>query len=100
MAVFDSPNAASDAPYWLEAVPHRGRAAYHRNGDAYPVFRNVKNYGAVGDGVADDTAAIMCAASVHELREYMARTRLAGQPWPAEDDVEVANASRQRAQGL
>jgi hypothetical protein len=53
---------APDAPFWFETIAHRGRAAYHRRGAAYTVFRNVRDFGAVGDGATDDTAAIMCGA--------------------------------------
>jgi glucan 1,3-beta-glucosidase len=49
------------SPYWLERIPHRGRAAFNQDPDAYAVFRNVKDYGARGDGTVDDTAAIMAA---------------------------------------
>lgn len=51
--------ACDGEPYWLEKMKHQGIAAYNPNATDYKVFRNVKDYGAVGDGVTDDTQAIM-----------------------------------------
>ncbi|EMR63408.1 putative glycoside hydrolase family 55 protein [Eutypa lata UCREL1] len=45
--------------YWLEDIKHQGLAPF--GGDGYTVFRNVKDFGATGDGTTDDTQAILDA---------------------------------------
>jgi glucan 1,3-beta-glucosidase len=49
------------APYWLENVKHQGLASFNANASSYQIFRNVKDFGAKGDGQTDDTAAIQRA---------------------------------------
>lgn len=46
------------AAYWMEDVQHQGISSFNSDPSAYKVFRNVKDFGAKGDGVTDDTAAI------------------------------------------
>ncbi|RMZ81784.1 hypothetical protein DV738_g2045, partial [Chaetothyriales sp. CBS 135597] len=49
--------AATYSDYWLANIERQGSVAYG-NDASYQVFRNVKDFGAVGDGTTDDFEAI------------------------------------------
>jgi glucan 1,3-beta-glucosidase len=54
--------AAITDGYWLNDLSGKGRAPFNSNSN-YKVFRNVKEYGAKGDGVTDDSDAFNRAIS-------------------------------------
>jgi len=43
---------ATDPPYWLKDIQKQGIAAFNPNPQGYKVFRNVKDYGAIGKFLA------------------------------------------------
>ncbi|KAK0543589.1 hypothetical protein OC846_006363 [Tilletia horrida] len=48
-------------PWWYGEIAHLGKSPYHLDPQAYDIFRNVKDYGAVGDGITLDDDAIQKA---------------------------------------
>ncbi len=48
---------AAPAAFWMQGLARKGTVPWGNNA-TYKVFRSVRDYGAVGNGVTDDTAAI------------------------------------------
>lgn len=54
----DSPNSKT---FWLPDVPQQGTSPFLADSSDYVVYRNVKDFGAKGDGSTDDSAAFNAA---------------------------------------
>jgi hypothetical protein len=54
----DSPKSKS---FWLADVPHQGTSPFLADSSDYVVYRNVRDFGAKGDGSTDDSAAFNAA---------------------------------------
>lgn len=61
LSVFFLAQFAAASSFWYEKITHNGISPTIPNGHNWTVFRNVKEFGAIGDGVSDDTAAIQSA---------------------------------------
>ncbi|KAI0949266.1 hypothetical protein AcW1_008932 [Taiwanofungus camphoratus] len=56
-------NSTPNDPFWMQDITHQGTSAFNSDPSSYQVFRNVKDFGAAGDGTTDDTDAINNAIS-------------------------------------
>lgn len=40
-----------EAAWWMQDIARQGNVTFRPNNDPYPVFRNVKDYGAKGESI-------------------------------------------------
>ncbi|KAG8903261.1 hypothetical protein FRC01_009261, partial [Tulasnella sp. 417] len=53
--------AGASDPHWMQTTTRRGKSPYNPSPSTYKPYRNVKDSGAKGDSVTDDTAPINTA---------------------------------------
>lgn len=56
-----SPSDQNSDTFWLSKIAHQGTSPFLSNSSEYVVYRNVKDFGAKGDGSTDDSAAFNAA---------------------------------------
>lgn len=56
-----SATSHKSSAFWLPGVPHQGTSPFLSDSSNYVVYRNVKDFGAKGDGITDDSAAFNAA---------------------------------------
>ena len=56
-----SPSGQKADTFWLSQIAHQGTSPFLPDSSEYIVYRNVKDFGAKGDGSTDDSAAFNAA---------------------------------------
>ena len=56
-----STNDHKSGNFWLSQIAHQGTSPFLSDSSEYVVYRNVKDFGAKGDGTTDDSAAFNTA---------------------------------------